>query len=75
MQALQQGVPFDFVADPEKVYCKELGIEASLASILKREAIAAGIRGVLRGNLPFKMAGTLTISGQSMNCLGSQRGD
>ena len=57
MQPLQQGVPFHLVADPEKVYYKEFGVEACLASILNRQAIAASIRGVLRGSLPMKMTG------------------
>ena len=57
MRPLQQGIPFDLVADPEKAYYKEFGVEASLASILNREALAAGIRGILRGILPLKMKG------------------
>jgi len=57
MQPLQQGVPFALVADPEKAYYKEFGVEASLASILNGEAIAAAIRGMLRGSLSLKMTG------------------
>jgi peroxiredoxin len=57
MQPLQQGVPFDLVADPEKVYYKEFGVEASLSSILNGEAIGVGIQGILRGSLFLKMTG------------------
>jgi len=57
MQPLQQGVPFDLVADAEKVYYKEFGVESSLAFFLNREAIAAAIRGILRGKLSLKMTG------------------
>jgi len=57
MQPLQQGLPFDLVADPEKVYYKEFGVESSLAFFLDRKAIAAAVRGILRGNLSSKMTG------------------
>jgi len=57
MQPLQRGVPFDLVADAEKLYYKEFGVESSLAFFLNREAIAAAIRGILRGKLSFKMTG------------------
>jgi len=57
MQPLQQGVPFDLVADAEKLYYKEFGVESSLAFFLNREAIAAAIRGILRGKLSLKMTG------------------
>jgi len=57
MQSLQQGVPFDLVADAEKLYYKEFGVESSLAFFLNREAIAAAIRGILRGKLSLKMTG------------------
>jgi peroxiredoxin len=57
MQPLQQGVPFHLVADPDKVYYSEFGVEASVAYILNREAIAAAIRGILRAGLSLKMTG------------------
>jgi len=57
MQPLQQGVPFDLVADAEKIYYKEFGVEASLAFFLNRQAIAAAVRGILRKNLSRKMTG------------------
>lgn len=57
MRPLQEGVPFDLVADPEKGYYKEFGVESSLAFLLNRNAIAAAVRGILRGNLTLKMTG------------------
>jgi peroxiredoxin len=57
MQPLQEGLPFDLVADAEKVYYKKFGIEASLTYILNGKAIAAAVRGMLRGNLTLKMTG------------------
>jgi len=57
MQPLQQGVPFDLVADAEKVYYKEFGVETSIAYLLNLKAIAAAVRGILRKNLSRKMTG------------------
>ena len=57
MKPLQRDVPFDLVADADKVYYKEFGVETSLAFFLNHKAIAASIRGILRGNLPLKMTG------------------
>ena len=57
MRPLQEDVPFDLVADAEKVYYKEFGVETSLAFILNVKAIAAALRGVLNGNVPLKMTG------------------
>src|SRR5215813_2989179 len=51
MQPLQGDVPFDLVADAEKIYYKEFGVETSLAFFLNLKAIVAAIRGILRGNL------------------------
>lgn len=57
MRPLQQGMPFDLVADAEKVYYKEFGVESSLAYILNPKAVVAGVRGMLRGNLSLRMTG------------------
>src|SRR5215470_3247638 len=57
MQPLQQGVPFDLVADAEKVYYKEFSVESSLAYILSPKAVVAALRGMLNGNVSLKMTG------------------
>ena len=57
MRPLQEGLPFDLVADAEKVYYREFGVEASLAYFMNPRTIAAAVRGILRGNLTLKMTG------------------
>jgi peroxiredoxin len=57
MRPLQQGVPFDLVADAEKVYYKEFGVETSLAYFLNHKTLVAAVRGILRGNLTLRMTG------------------
>lgn len=57
MRPLQQGIPFDLVADAEKVHYKEFGVESSLAYILNPKAVVACVRGMLRGNLSLRMTG------------------
>ena len=57
MRPLQQDVPFDLVADAKKVYYKEFGVESSLAFFLNTKAMAAAVRGILRGHVPVKMTG------------------
>ena len=57
VRPLQERVPFDLVADAEKVYYKEFGVETSLAYILKPKAITAAVRGIFDGNISLKMTG------------------
>jgi hypothetical protein len=57
IRPLQEHVPFDLVADAEKVYYKEFGVEASLAYILNPKAVTAAVRGILTGNISLKMTG------------------
>ena len=57
MRPLQEGLPFDLVADAEKVYYREFGVETSLAYFMNPRTIAAAARGILRGNLTLKMTG------------------
>jgi hypothetical protein len=57
MRPLQEDVPFDLVADAEKVYYKEFGVETSLAFALNLKAMTAALRGMLNGHVPLKMTG------------------
>jgi peroxiredoxin len=57
MRPLQEGLPFDLVADAEKVYYREFDVETSLAYFMNPRTIAAAVRGILRGNLTLRMTG------------------
>jgi peroxiredoxin len=57
LEPLQDGVPFDLVADAGKVYYKEFGVETSLAFFLNAQAIGAAVRGIFRRDFSLKMTG------------------
>ena len=49
-------VPFDLVADPDKTYYKEFGVESSWRSFSLR-GLWAGLRGMVRGKAGGKATG------------------
>ena len=58
IRSYQKNVPFLLVADPNKVFYKEFGVETSL-SFMSLRALRAGMRGMAHGHFALRLSGGL----------------
>ena len=56
IRSYQKDVPFLLVADPNKVFYKEFGVETSL-SFMSLKALSAGMRGMAHGHFGLRLSG------------------
>jgi peroxiredoxin len=57
MKKYLSDLPFDFVADREKRYYKQFGVETSMMAAFSPSAMVAGLRGIAHGVLTPNMEG------------------
>lgn len=56
IRAFQSDVPFDVIADPEKVYYRQVDAEASLFFWMNAKTILAALKSLIRFKFTFKMS-------------------
>lgn len=57
MRKYQKDVPFDLIADPDKVFYKHFGVEKSAFASMHPSAFFTGLRGALMGFISTKSEG------------------